>query len=103
MPTTNHAKLKVGASRRPGVADRGARGSAQSVPDKDWPRKPPPPTRAEIVALRELTGVSQALFADYLNLVTERVRLRESGTRRPRGSAPKALNLVKIERLARVR
>ncbi len=62
--------------------------------------KVPPMSAAEIHALREQVGVSQAVFGGYLNVETQTVSMWERGTRRPTGSALKLLHVVKSKGLA---
>ena len=50
---------------------------------------------ADILALREREGVSQAVFATCLNITTNYVSQMERGTRKPRGATLKLLSLVK--------
>jgi len=49
---------------------------------------------AEIAALRERVGVSQAVFARYLNVTPGLVSQWERGIKHPRGAALKLLTLV---------
>jgi putative transcriptional regulator len=53
-----------------------------------------PLTAAEIRALRELEGASQAVFARYLNVTTGLVSQWERGEKHPRGTSLKLLSLV---------
>ena len=50
---------------------------------------------AEIVAVRERAGVSQAVLAGFLNVAVSTVSQWERGERRPTGAALKLLNVVK--------
>jgi putative transcriptional regulator len=50
---------------------------------------------AEIVAVRELAGASQAVTASFLNVAVSTVRQWERGERRPNGAALKLLHVVK--------
>jgi putative transcriptional regulator len=50
---------------------------------------------AEIVAVRERAGVSQAVMAAFLNVAVSTVSQWERGERRPTGAALKLLNVVK--------
>jgi putative transcriptional regulator len=52
-------------------------------------------TAAEIDALREQEGVSQAVFARYLNVTTNLVSQWERGEKHPRGASLKLLWLIK--------
>ena len=54
----------------------------------------PPLTAAEIRALREREGASQAVFARYLNVTTGLVSQWERGEKHPHGSSLKLLALV---------
>jgi len=53
-----------------------------------------PLTAAEIRALREREGASQAVFARYLNVTTGLVSQWERGEKHPHGSSLKLLALV---------
>jgi putative transcriptional regulator len=53
-----------------------------------------PLTAAEIRALREREGVSQAVFARYLNVTTGLVSQWERGEKHPQGASLKLLSLV---------
>ncbi len=54
---------------------------------------------ADIVALREREGVSQAVLALALNVTTNYVSQMERGAKRPRGSTLKLLSLIKSKGL----
>ena len=49
----------------------------------------------DIAAIRERAGVSQGVFASYLNVPAALVSQWERGDRRPTGAAVKLLSLVK--------
>jgi putative transcriptional regulator len=53
-----------------------------------------PLTAAEIRALREREGASQAVFARYLNVTTGLVSQWERGEKHPQGASLKLLSLV---------
>lgn len=53
-----------------------------------------PLTAAEIRALREREGASQAVFARYLNVSTGLISQWERGEKRPQGASLKLLSLV---------
>ena len=53
-----------------------------------------PLTPADIRALREREGASQAVFARYLNVTTGLVSQWERGEKHPQGSSLKLLSLV---------
>ena len=50
---------------------------------------------ADIVKVRQSTGVSQAVLAGFLNVTVSTVSQWERGTRRPTGAALKLLHVVK--------
>jgi putative transcriptional regulator len=52
-------------------------------------------TPAEITAVREKTGVSQAVLAAFLNVAVNTVSQWERGERHPTGAALKLLHVVK--------
>ena len=54
-----------------------------------------PLTPADIRALREREGASQAVFARYLNLTTGYVSQLERGAKRPTGPALVLLNVIR--------
>jgi|SRR5208337_3400239 len=54
---------------------------------------------ADIVALREREGVSQAVLARALNVTANYVSQMERGAKRPRGSTLKLLSLIKSKGL----
>lgn len=58
-----------------------------------------PLTAAQILALREREGVSQAVFARCLNVTTNYVSQIERGAKQPRGATLKLLSLVKAKGL----
>lgn len=58
---------------------------------------------AEIKALREREGASQAVLARYLNVTVSSVGQWERGEKRPAGAALKLLSLAKIHGLDYVR
>ncbi len=55
-------------------------------------------TAADIVAMRDKAGVSQAVFARALNITTDYVSKIERGEKRPRGATLKLLSLVRRKR-----
>ncbi len=57
---------------------------------------------AEIVETRTQSGVSQAVFAHYLNVSADTISKWEQGKKHPSGPALKLLNLVKQKGLAAV-
>jgi putative transcriptional regulator len=61
-----------------------------------------PLTAREIKALREREHVSQAIFANYLNVTTSLVSKWERGEKRPSGPALKLLSLVEKHGLTAV-
>ncbi|HEY0017312.1 MAG TPA: helix-turn-helix domain-containing protein [Longimicrobium sp.] len=58
------------------------------------PGRPEPMEPAEVRALRERTGASQAFFAHALNVSTKTVQAWESGARTPDGGNLKLLRLA---------
>ena len=54
---------------------------------------------ADIHALRQREGVSQAVFARCLNITTNYVSQLERGTKRPRGATLKLLSLIRSKGL----
>lgn len=50
---------------------------------------------ADILKIREREGVSQAVFANCLNITTNYVSQMERGAKKPRGATLKLLSLVK--------
>lgn len=57
---------------------------------------------AEIIETRTQSGVSQAVFAHYLNVSVDTISKWEQGKKHPSGPALKLLNLVKQKGLAAV-
>ncbi len=57
---------------------------------------------AQIRALREREGVSQPVFARYLNVTKSVVSQWERGEKRPRGASLKLLSLVQAHGLAAI-
>ena len=53
----------------------------------------------DIAAIRELAGVSQAVFANVLNVTTSLVSKWERGEKHPSGASLKLLSLVKAKGL----
>ncbi len=62
-----------------------------------------PLTPDEIAAIRVQTGISQAVFAGYLNVAVNTVSQWERGERQPTGAALKLLNVVKSNGLEALR
>jgi putative transcriptional regulator len=58
---------------------------------------------AEIVAVRERVGVSQAVLAGFLNVGVTTVSQWERGVRRPTGTALKLLHVVRAKGLEALR
>jgi putative transcriptional regulator len=58
-----------------------------------------PMSAAEITALREQAGVSQSVFARYLNVQPKAVSEWERGEKKPSGPSLKLLSLVKAKGL----
>ncbi len=61
-----------------------------------------PLSAAEIRALREREGASQAVFARYLNVTTGLISQWERGEKHPQGASLKLLSLVAKNGLATV-
>lgn len=61
-----------------------------------------PLTAEQIKALREREHVSQAIFANYLNVTTSLVSKWERGEKKPSGTALKLLSLVEKHGLTAV-
>lgn len=59
-------------------------------------------TPVEIIETRASVGVSQAVFAHYLNVSVDAVSKWEQGKKHPSGPALKLLNLVRQKGLAAV-
>lgn len=62
---------------------------------KDALPKVEPMSPSQIVAVRERTGVSQAVMAAYLNVAVSTVSQWERGERHPAGAALKLLHVVR--------
>ena len=62
---------------------------------KDALPKVEPMSPAEIAAMRERTGISQAVLAAFMNVAVNTVSQWERGERQPTGAALKLLNVVK--------
>lgn len=56
-------------------------------------------TAKQIRAIRDRAGVSQGVFAAYLNVSTDLVSKWERGEKRPGGAAQKLLSIVKTKGL----
>jgi putative transcriptional regulator len=63
--------------------------------DKDKLRKIAPLTGAEIRRVRERAGLSQAVFAHYLNLTVSYVSQLERGDKHPSGATAKLLDVIR--------
>ena len=63
--------------------------------DKDALPKVAALSPAEIVSVRERTGVSQAVMAAFLNVAVSTISQWERGERNPTGAALKLLHVVK--------
>lgn len=66
------------------------------------PAPPAPLTPAEIRRLREKAGMSQAVFARYLNLTTGYLSQLERGAKRPSGPALALLDVIKRKGIAAI-
>jgi putative transcriptional regulator len=62
-----------------------------------------PLSAAEIAAVREQAGVSQAVMAGYLNVGVSTISQWERGSRRPTGTALKLLHVVRAKGLGVLR
>jgi putative transcriptional regulator len=62
---------------------------------KDALPKVQPMSPSQIVAVRERTGVSQAVMAAFLNVAVSTISQWERGERHPTGAALKLLHVVK--------
>ena len=62
---------------------------------KDALPKVEPMSPAEIAAVRERAGISQAVLAGFMNVAVNTVSQWERGQRHPTGAALKLLNVVK--------
>jgi len=63
--------------------------------DKDKLAKVEPLTGAEIRRVRERAGLSQAVFAHYLNLTVSYVSQLERGEKHPSGATAKLLDVIR--------
>lgn len=81
---------KVGA-----VSDRELEKTTLRMLGKDALPKVEPMSPAEIAAVRERTGISQAVLAGFMNVAVNTVSQWERGERHPTGAALKLLNVVK--------
>jgi putative transcriptional regulator len=62
-----------------------------------------PLSAADIAAVREQAGVSQAVMAGYLNVGVSTISQWERGSRRPTGTALKLLHVVRAKGLGVLR
>lgn len=62
-----------------------------------------PMTAAEIRGVRERAGLSQAVFAHYLNLTVSYVSQLERGDKRPSGATAKLLDVIRRKGLDAIR
>jgi putative transcriptional regulator len=85
---------KVGA-----VSDVELEKTTLTMLGRDALPKVKPLTPAEIAKVRERAGVSQAVFAGFLNVVVSTVSQWERGERRPTGTALKLLQVVRVKGL----
>jgi putative transcriptional regulator len=63
--------------------------------DRDAPPKVGSMSPSEIAAVRQRTGISQAVLAGFMNVAVNTVSQWERGERQPTGAALKLLNVVK--------
>jgi putative transcriptional regulator len=70
---------------------------------KDAFPKVEPLTPVDIAAIREQTGISQAVLAAFMNVAVNTVSQWERGERQPTGAALKLLNVVKHNGLEALR
>jgi putative transcriptional regulator len=83
---------KVGA-----VSDEELEQTTLRMLGRDALPKVSPLSPAQIVAVRERAGLSQAVLAGYLNVGTATVSQWERGLRRPTGTALKLLHVVRTK------
>jgi putative transcriptional regulator len=106
--TRQKAALRGNARMRAEIVDAmrglhkiGAAGSAEltkttlRMVGKDALPKVEPMSPSQIVAVRERTGVSQAVMAAFLNVAVGTISQWERGERHPTGAALKLLHVVK--------
>jgi len=106
--TRQKAALRGNARMRAEIVDAmrglhkiGAVGSAEltkttlRMVGKDALPKVEPMSPSQIVAVRERTGVSQAVMAAFLNVAVGTISQWERGERHPTGAALKLLHVVK--------
>ncbi|MGH6814546.1 MAG: helix-turn-helix domain-containing protein [Hyphomicrobiaceae bacterium] len=77
------------------VSDDDAVKITMRLVDKDKLPTVAPPTADGIRAIRDRAGVSQAVFARYLNLTVGHVSQLDRGEKRPRGAAAKLLDAIR--------
>ena len=70
--------------------------------DKDRLRKVEPLTGPEIRRVRERAGLSQAVFAHYLNLTVSYISQLERGDKRPSGATAKLLDVIRRKGLSAI-
>jgi putative transcriptional regulator len=86
----SRALHKIGA-----VSDAGLRKTTLRMLGRNALPAVKPLSPAEIVAVRERAGLSQAVMAGFLNVAVSTVSQWERGERRPTGAALKLLHVVK--------
>ena len=85
-----HGLHKIGA-----VGDARLTKTTLRMVGKDALPKVAPMSPSQIVAVRERTGVSQAVMAAFLNVAVSTISQWERGERHPTGAALKLLHVVK--------
>jgi putative transcriptional regulator len=76
------------------MPDAEARKITMRMLDQDSLPKIEPLTGSKIRQMRERAGLSQAVFARYLNITVSYVSQLERGEKRPSGAAAKLLDVV---------
>jgi putative transcriptional regulator len=94
----DHENLSVYEQLLEGLSDglAHARGE-RNLRTTTLPAPAPPLSRARVVAIRKKTGVSQSVFASFLNVPTKTLQSWEQGARRPKAGEARLLQMFEAD------
>lgn len=94
MATKNYEKMSVFEQMQDGLAESLAHVRGQlNLRTTTLPRPAPALSKSRVIAIRKKTGMSQAVFAGYLNVPTRTLQSWEQGARRPKAGEARLLQI----------
>lgn len=94
MAKKNYEKMSVFEQMQEGLAESLAHARGQlNLRTTTLPLPAPALSKSRVIAIRKKTGMSQAVFAGYLNVPTRTLQSWEQGARQPKASEARLLQI----------